>query len=113
MDVYEKIMGQEGNQWMQKFRDMAAIPVPIHQLESPPVTDEAKAVMSQHQCEVVEHLNYCTVMFPEGTMRTEIYPRTHSERYRIMLPDRFEMMEIYDRFQEQSMLFLVFCTDDI
>src|SRR5258708_16540715 len=45
MDVYGKVMEQEGNQGMQGFCDITTIPIPIRQLESPPLTDEAKAIL--------------------------------------------------------------------
>lgn len=79
----------------------------LHQLRTPPVIDEAKKTMRDHGCEVVEYADHCIVTFPEGTMRMEIFPRLYNERYQIMLPDGFQMREMYDRCQEYSLLFLL------
>jgi len=58
-------------------------------------------------CEIVEHADYCVVTFPEGTRRAEIFPRLYNERYTIMLPDGLQIREMFDRCQEQSLLFLL------
>ena len=82
-------------------------PTPLHQLKTPPIVDEAKEVIKAHGCEIVEYADYCVVTFPEGTTRTEIFPRLYNERYQITLPDGFQVREIYDRCREQSLLFLL------
>ena len=82
-------------------------PISLCQLKTPPMTDEAKTTMREHGCGVVEHADHYRVFFPEGTMRTEIFPRLYNERYTITLPDGFQIREMYDRCQEQSLLFLL------
>lgn len=47
------------------------------------------------------------VMFPEGTKRKEIYPRTQCEKHRIILPDGFQLMNEYDPMRDINLLFLV------
>ncbi len=68
---------------------------------------EAREIIKQHGCEVVEYPDHCVVTFPEGTMRMEILPRLSNERYEITLPDGFRMIEMDDRWQEHSLLFLL------
>ena len=80
---------------------------PVHQLKTPPMIDEAKKVIQEHGCEIVEYADHCVVTFPEGTMREEIFPRMYNARYTITLPDGIQMREMYDRWQENSLLFLM------
>ena len=82
-------------------------PTSLHQLKTPPMIDEAKKWMREHGCKVVENADYCVVIFPEGTMRAEIFPRLYNERYQITLPDGFQIREMYDRCKEYSLLFLL------
>src|SRR5258708_1384118 len=79
----------------------------LHQLKTPPMIDEAKKVIREYGCEIVEYANHCMVTFPEGTKRAEIFPRMYNERYTITLPDGVQMREMYDRWQENSLLFLM------
>ena len=76
----------------------------LSQLKTPPLTEEAKEVMLQHGCRLKETPNECLVFFPEGTTRTELFPRTLSIRYQITLPDGYELREVHDRHREISML---------
>jgi hypothetical protein len=79
-------------------------PHPLHQLKTPPLTEEAKDIMLRHGCSLDEYPHECTVSFPEGTTRTEIFPRMMSERYHITLPDSYQLHEIYDKYREISIL---------
>ena len=81
--------------------------VPVRQLKTPPMIDDVKEVMREHGVEIVEDGEHCVVIFPEGTMRGEIFPRLYNERYTITLPDGFQVREMYDRWQEYSLLFLL------
>jgi hypothetical protein len=81
--------------------------VPLHQLKTPPMFDEAQKVIRRYGCEIVEYADHCIVTFPEGTMREEIFPRLYNARYTITLPDGVQMREMYDRCQDKSLLFLL------
>lgn len=80
---------------------------PLEKLKTPPIFDEAAGIIREHGCEIVEHADYCVVTFPQGTTRTEIFPRLYNERYQVTLPDGFQMREMYDRCEEQTLLFLL------
>jgi hypothetical protein len=79
----------------------------LEKLKTPPIFDEAKEIIKEHGCAIVEYADYCVVTFPEGTTRMEILPRLYNERYQITLPDGFQIRQMYDRCQEQSLLFLL------
>ena len=73
-----------------------------------PLFSEPRTLMIEHGCMVLDQPDgKCVITFPEGTYEHEIFPRTLCERYRILLPDGFEMREVYDRFQEISQLYIV------
>ena len=108
VETYTMVMEQEGERSMPDFKDIAR-PLPLRQLTTPPLLEEAKEMIKQHGCEIVEHADYCVVTFPEGTRRAEIFPRLYNERYIIMLPDGFQIREMFERCQEQSLLFLPQC----
>ena len=108
VEAYTLAMEQEGERSMQGFKDIAR-PLPLRHLTTPPMIEEAKEMIKQHGCEIVEHADHCVVTFPEGTRRAEIFPRLYNERYTIMLPDGFQIREMFDRCQEQSLLFLFQC----
>jgi hypothetical protein len=78
---------------------------PLHQLTTFPFeVEEAKEIMRKHGCTLEERPDKCIIFFPEGTTKTEIYPRTMQSRYRIVLPDGYELREAYDRYREVSLL---------
>jgi len=77
---------------------------PLHQLKTPPLTEEARKIIVRHGCTLVENADECMVSFPEGTTRTEILPRMMTERYCITFPDNYELQEVYDKYREISVL---------
>ena len=79
---------------------------PLSQLTTFPLVEqeEAKNIMQKHGCKLEEHPSECIIFFPEGTTKTEIYPRTRQARYRIVLPDGYELREVYDPYREISLL---------
>jgi len=90
------------------FADLIATQHPLRQLTIPPIEEEkGKEVLSKHGCRIeeYEHLQQCIIFFPEGTTKTEIFPRLTHPRYRIQLPDGYELRETYDRYQQISILF--------
>lgn len=81
-------------------------PRPLYQLTIPPIEDEeGREVLLKHGCRIEEHAQKCIIFFPEGTTRTEIFFRLIHPRYRIILPDGYELRETYDRYQKISILF--------
>jgi excisionase family DNA binding protein len=79
---------------MKKY--FAALPVPTLPAESIVLRGmfpAARRYLEEHGCAIVEENGAITVMYPTGTTRTEILPRTMCERYRIVLPDGTELQE--------------------
>jgi hypothetical protein len=80
-------------------------PMPLRQLTAPPLVEEAQTILHRHGCTFKEHSEECIIIrFPEGTTRTEETLRTHSEHYRIELPDGYILYESFDRERELSFL---------
>ncbi len=89
----------------QNFTYPVAPTYPLRQLTTLPFeVEEAKEIIRKHGCIVEEYPDKYIIIFPEGTTKTEIYPRTMQERYRIVLPDGYELREAYDRYREVSLL---------
>lgn len=86
--------------------NIVAKPHPLHQLTIPPIeVEEGKEALHKHGCRIEEHAQEWIIFFPEGTTRTEIFFRLTHPRYRITLPDGYELRETYDRYQKISILF--------
>ncbi|HBE25325.1 MAG TPA: hypothetical protein DDW33_06545 [Ktedonobacter sp.] len=85
-------------------QDYTHITLPLHQLKTPPLTEEARKIMLRQGCTLVENPDECIVSFPEGTIRTEIFPRMITERYHITLPNCYKLQVVYDRYREISIL---------
>lgn len=77
---------------------------PLHQLKTPPLTEEARKIIVRHGCTLDENTDECMVSFPEGTTRTEIFPRMLTEQYCITFPDSYKLQENYDKYREISIL---------
>lgn len=72
---------------------------PVDQLKTAPFREEyltrVKEILSQHGCRLDHHDGYELVTFPRGTTKQEILPRLgFSQRYRILLPDGYEIIEV-------------------
>ena len=96
----EKIMSE------QHLTDLTMPTYPLHQLTTLLLEEEAKEVLLKHGCTIEEH-DYpeeCLIFFPEGTTKTEILLRLMLPRYRIKLPDGYELRETYDRYRQISLL---------
>lgn len=86
--------------------NLLAKPRPLHQLTILPIEEEeGRKVLRKHGCQIEEHAQECIVFFPEGTTRVEIYLRLIHPRYRITLPDGYELRATYDRYQKINILF--------
>ena len=59
---------------------------------------ELKAMLEEHQCSIVgtEDDGY-TITYPPGTTKQEILLRTMEARFKLVLPDGFEVREIDTR----------------
>ena len=69
---------------------------------------EARDILLQHGCTMHDRGKEETVVtFPANTVRQLIWPRTVSERYRILLPDGQELRQVFDRIQDINQLFIV------
>lgn len=89
----------------QNFTLPIAPTYPLHQLTTLPFdVEETKKILAKHGCIIEEHPDEYSIFFPEGTTRSEIYPRTMQPLYRIKLPDGYELREIYDRHRKISIL---------
>ena len=73
-------------------------------------SDRARDILLLHECAICdeeeEGKSYCTIIFPAGTTRTELWPRAMEARFRVVLPDGLELREVDSR-QERTRLFLV------
>jgi len=81
---------------------------PARSITLPGIRPEAKQYLEQHGCTIVEEGGQVLVMYPEGTTKREMYPRTAYERYRVHLPDGTELREAH-AFQRkgESCLYLL------
>jgi hypothetical protein len=74
-DAIEKCQDQltalVGEQGVQDENDSTTA-APLRQLTTPPMIDEAREIIRQHCCEVVEYPDRSVVTFPEGTIQTEL-----------------------------------------
>ena len=77
---------------------------PLHQLKTPPLTEEAREIIVRHGCTLDENIDEGMMSFPEGTTRTELLPRMMTERYHITFPDGYKLQEVYDKYREISIL---------
>jgi hypothetical protein len=65
-------------------------------------------LLTQHGCTIFERgRDNILITFPAETQRQMIWPRTITERSRIMLSDGFELRHEIDRIQERSLLAIV------
>jgi hypothetical protein len=72
---------------------------------------EARDILVQHGCTMCDKTHEETLItFPAGTKRQTLWPRTISERYRIVLPDGQELRQVFDRMQDLNQLFIVLDT---
>jgi hypothetical protein len=79
-------------------------PMPLETLEidgkKDELSPEAVAVLEQHHIDIEERATGLRLTFPAGTLMQEIWPRTASERHRIVLADGYELRYLYDRHMQ-------------
>ena len=59
--------------------------------------DIVRETLRLHNCDVTEHQDHVIVTFPAGTRKRASHLQTLYERYRIVLPDGYELYEIHLR----------------
>lgn len=80
-------------------------PTPLHHLKTALLLDTAKEILMRHDCDIREQHDACIVSFPEGTMRAAISPQLTNQRFEIVLPDGYRLIEMDDNTQELNLLF--------
>lgn len=90
------------------FENMQVMRVAVKSLKTPLFLPSFAEVLTEilmsHGIAVKVEIGCHLILFPEGTYKAELLPRTHDEKYKIVLPDGFELLEIRRRFQEYSYL---------
>ena len=75
---------------------------PVDPIKTPPfhedVIDEIGKIMLRHggELEVYRKNNVatgCTLFFPAGTIKNEVYPRIHDSKWKIVFPDGYTIGE--------------------
>jgi hypothetical protein len=81
---------------------------PVTTITTPPFLPSFDAlfleILMAHTIRIDKRTGEYLLHFPEGTSKTEILPRTLDERYRIVLPDGFELQEVRHRGATYSYL---------
>lgn len=79
----------------------------IRQIKTTALDPHVRSMLTAYECTIVDEKGKgYTVILPEGTTRTELFPRTIEARFRIRLPGGLELRQIDNR-QERSSLFII------
>jgi hypothetical protein len=82
----------------------------VSSIKTPPFSgvyaDVVRETLRRHGCSIQEHQEYVLVTFPAGTRKRASHLQTLQERYRIILPDGYELYEICSINRELSVLAL-------
>ncbi|QBD79879.1 hypothetical protein EPA93_29425 [Ktedonosporobacter rubrisoli] len=73
------------------------IPEPFEIVTLPHLRQQAASVLIEHGCSILELPERCIITLPAGTTRQEIIPRTRCQRYRLTLPDGYQLTQICPR----------------
>jgi hypothetical protein len=91
--------GQEPSPAVRQIQSLME-PVPLKTLEidgnKADLSSEAFAILTRHRIDIEEKIESLLLTFPEGTTMQEIWPRTASERHRIVLADGYELRYLCD-----------------
>ena len=83
----------------------------VSSIKTPPFSgvyaDVVRETLRQHGCTIEEHREYVLVTFPPDTRKRASHLQTLQERYRIVLPDGYELLEICNVQRGLSMLALL------
>jgi hypothetical protein len=80
-------------------------------IKTPPFSgvyaDAVRETLHRHGCIIEEYKEYVLVTFPTGTRKRASHLQTLHERYRIVLPDGYELREICGVYRGLSVLALL------
>jgi len=65
----------------------------------------AIAILIKHGCVVGLYETYSEVVFPDGTVQEEIWPRVGGDIYELRLPDGYVCIAQYVRYYGQYVIF--------
>jgi hypothetical protein len=104
---------QQANHLMHLHFDSIYVShTPVHEIKTllfiPAFDELIKDILTSHGALLVEEpeiikngrllqMAHIAITFPEGTYRSELLPRTHDERYRIVFPDGYDLLELCRR----------------
>jgi hypothetical protein len=92
----------------QDFENMEVLRVPVTSIKTPFFLPSFAKILTEiltsHGVQVKIERGYSLIVFPKGSYKTEMLPRTHDEKYKIVLPDGFELFEVKRRNEEYSYL---------
>lgn len=60
----------------------------------PELDPRLRVMLEEHHCTIEEDQEWFIVTYPQGTTKQEWYPRTADVRFKILLPDGFEILEV-------------------
>ena len=85
---------------LQKFYEQFRTEYPIDVLHIPLLKEEYKSFMvdlcNNHQIEMKQVEDGWILKFPPATVKIELFPRTQTGRYRIVLPDNYSNLGYHE-----------------
>jgi uncharacterized protein (DUF1330 family) len=106
----EKQQQHKASHSMQAHFDrIEVVRTPVCEIRTPPFVPSykelIKEILTAHGAEIAEiaeitrngqvvRAEHIVISFPDGTYRSELLPRTHDEKYRIVFPDGYSILEI-------------------
>jgi hypothetical protein len=86
----------------QAVRFWEGEPQAVRETRIPSPGSQVMAFLQEHGCVLVETDVCVHITFPEGSTRTEIYPRCMDARFRLCLPDGTQLHEVQPRFADPT-----------
>ena len=103
----------------QHFESIEVMRMPVEAIKAPLFVPALKAlieeILTAHGAaltvvpEIVRdgrliQAGHALIAFPQGTYRCELLPRTHDEKYRLIFPDGYALLEVCQRGSHYSFL---------